>query len=88
QNDHDNLLIVAYFINKGQFDNIKKEVNQIRHGAKSNNIQLDKLGNNLISLMAGMKPFTVKILQVTDDEYDELLKSSEKELSESEFYHI
>ncbi|CAG8733411.1 525_t:CDS:2, partial [Cetraspora pellucida] len=77
-----------YLQNQDQLENIKKEVKQIRHGAKFNDIQLDKLGiNNLISLMAGLKSFTTKILKVSDDEYDELLKASEKELSETEFYY-
>ncbi|CAG8776867.1 13410_t:CDS:2, partial [Cetraspora pellucida] len=77
-----------YLQNQDQLENIKKEVKQINHGEKFNHIQLDKSGiNNLISLMAGMKPFTTKILKVSDDEYDELLKASEKELSETEFYY-
>ncbi|CAG8831953.1 6085_t:CDS:1, partial [Gigaspora rosea] len=43
--------------------------------------------NNVVSIMAGMKAHTTKILQVSDDEFDELLKAAEKELYESDFYY-
>ncbi|CAG8515811.1 20306_t:CDS:2 [Gigaspora rosea] len=74
--------------NQGQLENIKKEVKQIRQGVNSNDIQLNEMAiNNLILLIARMKPFAVKILQVSDDEFDELLKTAEKELYESDFYY-
>ncbi|CAG8751915.1 19198_t:CDS:2, partial [Gigaspora margarita] len=74
--------------NQGQLENIKKEVKQIRQGVNSNDIQLNEMAiNNLILLIARMKPFAVKILRVSDDEFDELLKKAEKELYESDFYY-
>ncbi|CAG8743139.1 8977_t:CDS:2, partial [Dentiscutata erythropus] len=74
--------------NQGQLENIEKEVKIIRHGVKSNDIQLNKVGiDNLISIMAGMKSHTTRILQIFDDEFDEMLKAAEKELYESDFYY-
>ncbi|KAF0445719.1 S-adenosyl-L-methionine-dependent methyltransferase [Gigaspora margarita] len=44
--------------NQGQLENIKKEVKQIRQGVNSNDIQLNEMAiNNLILLIARMKPF-------------------------------
>ncbi|CAG8570632.1 6166_t:CDS:2 [Gigaspora margarita] len=77
-----------YLQNQGHLENIEKVVKEIRHGVKSNDIQFNKVGiNNIVSIMAGMKAHTTKILQVSDDEFDELLKAAEKELYESDFYY-
>ncbi|CAG8766408.1 2517_t:CDS:2 [Dentiscutata erythropus] len=74
---------------QGQLENIKKEVKIIRHGI-NNNIELNKVDiNNIVSIMGGMKTHTTKVLQISDDEFDELLKAAEKELYETDFnYHL
>ncbi|CAG8437306.1 9831_t:CDS:2 [Dentiscutata heterogama] len=74
---------------QGQLENIKKEVKIIHHGI-NNNVQLNKVDiNNLVSIMGGMKTHTTKVLQITDDEFDELLKAAEMELYETDFnYHL
>ncbi|RIB11506.1 hypothetical protein C2G38_2203253 [Gigaspora rosea] len=77
-----------YLQNQGHLENVQKVIKEIRHGVKSNDIQFNKVGiNNVVSIMAGMKAHTTKILQVSDDEFDELLKAAEKELYESDFYY-
>ncbi|CAG8570652.1 6167_t:CDS:2 [Gigaspora margarita] len=80
-------ILEEYLENQGHLENIKKEVKQICHGV-NNDFQLNKVGiNNVVSIMAGMKTHTTKILQISDDEFDELLKAAEKELYESNFYY-
>ncbi|CAG8621763.1 18313_t:CDS:2 [Dentiscutata erythropus] len=74
--------------NQGQLENVKKEVKTIRHGVNADNDQLNKVGiNNLISIAAGMKAVTTKLLQISDDDYDEMLKEAKKELYESDSYY-
>ncbi|CAG8520408.1 23509_t:CDS:2 [Cetraspora pellucida] len=73
--------------NNGEFENIKKEVKTIRHG-ENVDPKLNKVDiNNLINILVGLKVFMTKLLQVSDDEYDEMLKTAEKELFDSEFYY-
>ncbi|CAG8557938.1 6762_t:CDS:2 [Dentiscutata heterogama] len=74
--------------NQDQLENVKKEIKTIRHGVNADNHQLNKVGiNNLISIAAGMKAVTTKLLQISDDEYDEMLKAAEKELYNSDSYY-
>ncbi|CAG8577066.1 13658_t:CDS:2, partial [Gigaspora rosea] len=67
-----------YAQNQGNLENIKKEVRQFYHGAKSNDIELSKMS---------LKPMLMKALKISDDEYDELVKVSKHELFEFNTYY-
>ncbi|CAG8577043.1 13657_t:CDS:2, partial [Gigaspora rosea] len=72
-----------YAQNQGQLENIKKEVKQIYHGVKSNDIELSKVAiNNMTYLYKSLKPILLKTLNISDDEFDELVKASRAELFE------
>ncbi|CAG8604128.1 548_t:CDS:2 [Dentiscutata erythropus] len=70
-----------YLQNQGQLENIKKEVKQCYHGVKSNNIKLSKVVvNNMVTAYGSFKLALLEALQISNEEFDELVKISEKEL--------
>ncbi|CAG8669129.1 4759_t:CDS:2, partial [Dentiscutata erythropus] len=76
-----------YLQNQGQFENIKKEVKKTYFGVKHNNIEFSKaFTNNMISIINSLKPVLTKKLRISGEEYDELAKTSEKELVELDTY--
>ncbi|CAG8547593.1 24942_t:CDS:2 [Gigaspora rosea] len=79
-----------YAQNQGQLENINKEVKQIYHGVKSNDIGLSKVAiNNMTYLYESLKPTLTRALKISDHEYDELVKASKDELFEFDtYYHI
>ncbi|RIB14833.1 S-adenosyl-L-methionine-dependent methyltransferase [Gigaspora rosea] len=71
----------------GQLENIKKEVKQSYFGTKHNSLELSKVNiGNAINALVSLKPILTKTLQVSDEEYDELVKTCEKELFELDSY--
>ncbi|CAG8772121.1 7367_t:CDS:2, partial [Gigaspora margarita] len=80
-------MIEKYLQNQGQLENIMKEVKECYHGAKSENPKLSKAITNLISLYESLKPSLVKHLQISDEEFDKLIKTSEKELFDFDTYY-
>ncbi|RIB06256.1 S-adenosyl-L-methionine-dependent methyltransferase [Gigaspora rosea] len=81
-------MIEKYLQNQGQLENIVKEVKECHHGAKSENPKLSKVAiSNLISLYESLKPSLVKHLQISDEEFDKLIKTSEKELFDFDTYY-
>ncbi|CAG8615113.1 16712_t:CDS:2 [Dentiscutata erythropus] len=77
-----------YAQNQGQLENIKKEVKQCYHGLKSNDIELSKLAiSNTTSVYISLKPSLTKALNISDDEFDELIKTSKDELFEFDTYY-
>ncbi|CAG8699265.1 3829_t:CDS:2, partial [Dentiscutata erythropus] len=71
----------VYEQNQGQLENVKKEVKQCYHGAKSNDIELSKMSiRNMAYLYDSLKPILTKALKISDDEYYELVKVSKDEL--------
>ncbi|CAG8769312.1 1086_t:CDS:2, partial [Gigaspora rosea] len=77
-----------YLQNQGQLENIKKEVKQNYHGVKSNDIKLSKvIVSNMVSAYESFKPALLKILQISNEEFVELVKTSEKELFDFESYN-
>ncbi|CAG8543971.1 14921_t:CDS:2 [Gigaspora margarita] len=74
----------------GQLRNIKKEIRKCRHGAKSNQAELNLSKtaiNNLVNTYSAWKPRLAKIMKISSEEYDELAKISEKELFEYDTYY-
>ncbi|CAG8601828.1 17047_t:CDS:2 [Gigaspora rosea] len=72
-----------------QLENIKKEVGECHHGAKSNQIELNlsRTAINIsVTLYAAWKPRLATIMQISSEEYDELANISEKELFEYDSY--
>ncbi|CAG8824849.1 14931_t:CDS:2, partial [Gigaspora margarita] len=64
-----------------KLENIKKEIKQIYHDIKSNDIVLSKVAiNNMTYLYESLKPTLTRALKISDDEYDELVKASKDEL--------
>ncbi|CAG8553838.1 17299_t:CDS:2 [Dentiscutata heterogama] len=74
---------------QNQLENIQKGVKQIHHGEKSNNIELSKVAiSDMTTLYESFKLYLVKeALEVSDDEYDELVKASKDELFEFDSYY-
>ncbi|CAG8675503.1 26090_t:CDS:2 [Dentiscutata erythropus] len=79
-----------YAQNQGQLENIKKEDKLYCHGLKSNDIKLSKVAiNNTMTLYTSLKQVLTKPLNVSEDEYDELVKASKDELFEFDtYYHL
>ncbi|CAG8780407.1 6685_t:CDS:2, partial [Cetraspora pellucida] len=76
-----------YAQNQGQLVNIKKEAKQCYYGAKTNNIELSKVAiSNISTLYNSLKPLLMKTLNISDYEYDELVKASKDELFEFDSY--
>ncbi|CAG8649429.1 16779_t:CDS:2, partial [Dentiscutata erythropus] len=78
-----------YVQNQGQLENIKKEVRECHHGAKSTQIDLNLSKTAIyisVTLYAAWKPRLAKIMQISPEEYDELANISEKELFEYDAY--
>ncbi|CAG8626173.1 16516_t:CDS:2, partial [Dentiscutata heterogama] len=82
-------------IQGGDFDIYQKlekylqdqEVKQSYFGTKHNNLELSKVNvGNVINALVSLKPILTKTLQVSDKEYDELVKTCEKELFELDTY--
>ncbi|CAG8853893.1 2379_t:CDS:2, partial [Gigaspora margarita] len=72
-----------------QLENIKKEIRECHHGAKSNQIELNlsRTAINIsVTLYAAWKPRLATIMQISSEEYDELANISEKELFEYDSY--
>ncbi|RIB07285.1 hypothetical protein C2G38_2252713 [Gigaspora rosea] len=77
-----------YLQNQGQLENIKKEVKQNYHGVKSNDIKLSKvIFSNMVSAYESFKPALLKILQISNEEFVELVKTSEKKLFDFDSYN-
>ncbi|CAG8506419.1 12374_t:CDS:2 [Racocetra fulgida] len=77
----------AYCQNQGYLENIKKEVKRVYYGPVYNNAELSKaILNNIISVYASLKPILTKKMQISDEEYDELTKTSVKEVVEHNSY--
>ncbi|KAF0520751.1 S-adenosyl-L-methionine-dependent methyltransferase [Gigaspora margarita] len=73
----------------GQLENIREEIRECRHGTNSSDADLkfSKAAiDNLIDLYSCWKPFLSKLMQISSEEYDELIKISEKELFEYDTY--
>ncbi|CAG8727959.1 3557_t:CDS:2, partial [Dentiscutata erythropus] len=76
-----------YLQDQEQLVNIKKEVKQSYFGTKHNNLELSKVNvGNAINALVSLKPILTKTLQASDKEYDELVKTCEKELFELDTY--
>ncbi|CAG8617939.1 22803_t:CDS:2, partial [Dentiscutata erythropus] len=76
-----------YCQNQGQLENIKKEVIQCYF--VNDNVELGKaILNNTISAYASLKPILTKKMQISDEEYDKLIKTSEKEIVEYNSYYL
>ncbi|CAG8746145.1 7506_t:CDS:2, partial [Dentiscutata erythropus] len=76
-----------YLQNQGQLENINKEVKKTYFGVKHNNIEFGKaFTNDMVSVINSLKPVLTKKLQISGEEYDELVKTSEKELFEHDTY--
>ncbi|CAG8753584.1 5821_t:CDS:2, partial [Dentiscutata erythropus] len=74
--------------NQGQLENIKKEVKKVYYGIKHNNIELSKaIIDNIVSVANSFKPVLTKKLQISNEKFDELVKISEKELTEHDAYY-
>ncbi|CAG8777769.1 1343_t:CDS:2, partial [Gigaspora rosea] len=81
--------LVKYMQDQGQLENIIKEIRECHHGKNSNDADLkfSKAAiDNLIDLYSCWKPFLSKIMQISSEEYDKLIKASEKELFEYDTY--
>ncbi|RIB30402.1 S-adenosyl-L-methionine-dependent methyltransferase [Gigaspora rosea] len=81
--------LVEYAQDQGQLENIKKEVRECHYGKKSNDADLkfSKAAiNTIIGMFIGLKSFLIEVLQISSEEYDELVKESEKELFEYDTY--
>ncbi|CAG8553018.1 16102_t:CDS:2 [Dentiscutata erythropus] len=77
-----------YAQNQGQLENIEKDIKPCYHGVKSNDIKLSKVAiNHMTYLYESLKPYVSKRLQISDDEYDELVKESKKEEFEYDMYY-
>ncbi|CAG8676062.1 14113_t:CDS:2, partial [Dentiscutata heterogama] len=77
-----------YLQNQGQLENIKKEAKQCYHGVKSNNIKLSKVVvNNMVTAYGSFKLALLEALQISNEEFDELVKISEKELFDFDSYN-
>ncbi|CAG8741479.1 13186_t:CDS:2 [Dentiscutata erythropus] len=78
----------GYIQNQGQLENIKKEIRPCHYGIKSNNIKLSEVAiSNMVTAYASFKSALLKILQIPNEEFDELVKASEKELLEFGTYN-
>ncbi|CAG8707395.1 1559_t:CDS:2, partial [Cetraspora pellucida] len=76
-----------YCRNQGQLENIKKEVKLCYYNSNSS-VELNKaILDNLSFAYTSLKPILSKKLQVSDEEYDELTKMSEKEVVEFNTYY-
>ncbi|KAF0387511.1 S-adenosyl-L-methionine-dependent methyltransferase [Gigaspora margarita] len=75
-----------YAQNQVQLENIKKDAKQIYHGVKSNDIELCNATNNMTYLYKSLKPILIKTLNISDDEFDEFVKTSKNELFEFDTY--
>ncbi|CAG8559892.1 24284_t:CDS:2 [Cetraspora pellucida] len=76
-----------YCRNQGQLENIKKEVKPCYYNSNSS-VELSKaILGNLSFAYTSLKPILSKKLQVSDEEYDELTKMSEKEVVELNTYY-
>ncbi|KAF0449617.1 S-adenosyl-L-methionine-dependent methyltransferase [Gigaspora margarita] len=76
-----------YLQEQGKLENINKEVKKSYFGKKHNNLEFSKVNTgNAINALFSLKPFLTKTLQVSDEEYDELVKTCEKELFELDSY--
>ncbi|CAG8457977.1 5347_t:CDS:2 [Cetraspora pellucida] len=81
------LKLEDYLKNQGQLENIKKVAKEIHHGIKSNNINLSKVAiNNFVTAYTSFKSNLLKTLQISEDEFNELAKVSEKELFDFDSY--
>ncbi|KAF0513463.1 S-adenosyl-L-methionine-dependent methyltransferase [Gigaspora margarita] len=81
--------LVKYAQDQGQLENIKQEVRECHYGIKSNDADLkfSKAAiNTIIGMFISLKSFLIEILQISSEEYDELVKASEKELFEYDTY--
>ncbi|CAG8565743.1 22958_t:CDS:2 [Gigaspora margarita] len=81
--------LVKYAQDQGQLENIKQEVKECHYGIKSNDADLkfSKAAiNTIIGMFISLKSFLIEILQISSEEYDELVKASEKELFEYDTY--
>ncbi|RIB25447.1 S-adenosyl-L-methionine-dependent methyltransferase [Gigaspora rosea] len=77
-----------YMQNQDKLENIKKEVKQCYHGLKSNDIELSKVAiSNTTSVYASLKQPLTKTLNISKDEFDELVKVSKDELFEFDTYY-
>ncbi|CAG8615128.1 16713_t:CDS:2, partial [Dentiscutata erythropus] len=78
----------GYAQNQGHLENINKEVKQCYHGLKANDIQLSKVAiSNATSVYVSLKPVLTKALNISDDEFDELVEKSKEELFEFDTYY-
>ncbi|RIB29729.1 hypothetical protein C2G38_2136698, partial [Gigaspora rosea] len=69
-------------------ENVKNEVKQCYHGLKSNDIELNKVAiSNTTSVYASLKQPLTKTLNISDDEFDELVKVSKDELFKFDTYY-
>ncbi|KAF0449615.1 S-adenosyl-L-methionine-dependent methyltransferase [Gigaspora margarita] len=76
-----------YLQDQEQLENIKKEMKQSYFGKKHNNLEFSKANTgNVINGLVSLKPVLTKTLQVSDEEYDELVKTCEKELLDLDIY--
>ncbi|KAF0432488.1 S-adenosyl-L-methionine-dependent methyltransferase [Gigaspora margarita] len=74
--------------NQGQLENIKKEVKPCHYGIKSNNTKLSEVAiSNFVTAYASFKPALLKQMKISSEEFDELAKTSEKELFEYGTYN-
>ncbi|CAG8647046.1 15565_t:CDS:2, partial [Dentiscutata heterogama] len=82
------LKMEKYLQNQGKVENIQKVVKKCYYGLQhTDNVKLSKaFVGNVISAYASLKHVLSKKLQVSDEEYDELSKTSEKELYELDTY--
>ncbi|CAG8638815.1 17625_t:CDS:2, partial [Gigaspora margarita] len=80
--------IDQYLQNQGQLENIKKEEKKVYYGLKHNHIELGKaITNNMVTATNSLKPILTKFLNITDEEFDESVKTMEKELFENDTYN-
>ncbi|CAG8447952.1 4188_t:CDS:2 [Dentiscutata erythropus] len=77
-----------YLQSQGQLENIKNDQRLYPHGIKYNNdFQLIKMAiRNTISTFNIFKPTLLNKFQISSEEFDELIKTSEKELFEFDTY--
>ncbi|RIB22784.1 S-adenosyl-L-methionine-dependent methyltransferase [Gigaspora rosea] len=79
--------IEEYARNQGQLENIKKESKRCYYGTVYNSVEFSKAAlSNMSYAYVSLKPILSKKLQVSDEEYDELTKISEKESAEHNSY--
>ncbi|CAG8745805.1 2488_t:CDS:2, partial [Cetraspora pellucida] len=79
----------GYCQNQGQLENITKEVKRCYFSTNHNSVELNKaILNNTSYALTAFKPVLSKTMQVSDEEYDKMIKITEKELVEYNSYYL